>query len=332
MRAAIVIALGCGVLGTPAWGRAQYGAAARIDAPAARGADEDAATAATRHDARRSAERGEDLDDVVARTAGASVRRTGGRTAYASVSLRGADAEQTQVTFGGVPLVSATGAAFDLSTIPLEVVESVTIYRGVAPLTRGLGAIGGTVALEPRRAHGRRWSLSLGAGAFGLRRGSASLEVRTDDDLRYVTAISALAERGDHEYLDDGGTAFDAGDDVVRRRTNADAHEGALLMTLAAPVAGGDVGALILASERYSGVPGPAIQPTAVVRRHVARVLASSRLELGGVAGARAWMGTLSVSADRQRVRDPLGEVGLGVRDADDLFVRALAQTAGAMR
>ena len=93
--------------------------------------------------------------------------------AVGGASLRGAAPGQVAVFVDGVPLSRGSQSAVDLSQLPLDGLERVEVYRGVAPLELGSETLGGAINLVTRRGQGppSAW-LSLGSGSFGLRRAS----------------------------------------------------------------------------------------------------------------------------------------------------------------
>ncbi len=102
---------------------------------------------------------------------GVQIRRSGGLGQWSGASLRGAAPGQVAVFLDGVPLSRGSQSAVDLSQLPLDGLERVEIYRGVPPLALGSEAIGGAINLITRHGQGPKstW-LSLGSGAFGLKR------------------------------------------------------------------------------------------------------------------------------------------------------------------
>ena len=101
------------------------------------------------------------LAALVATLPGVSARSSRGEATW---QLRGARAEQVQVTLDGVPLNSpATGSA-DATDMPLAALAGVQVVAGADP-SAGSGAIGGTIALTSSDAT----VMSLTTGSFGAR-------------------------------------------------------------------------------------------------------------------------------------------------------------------
>jgi outer membrane receptor protein involved in Fe transport len=123
-------------------------------------------------------EQSADLGTVLNRVQGVNIARTGGLGSDERLSLNGLSGEQIRLFLDGVPLEIA-GFAFGLSSIPLNLIDRVEIYRGVVPLRFGADALGGAVNLvTPRRFYGTGGDAALAGGSFGTWRGSASAHYR----------------------------------------------------------------------------------------------------------------------------------------------------------
>ncbi|MFK7992058.1 MAG: TonB-dependent receptor, partial [Sandaracinaceae bacterium] len=146
----------------------ELGVTAEAERPMARTGGDDPSASATEIDARDRPRAMDTLEDAVREAPGARTLSTGGYGSSTTLSLRGADASQTEVLFGDVPLTSADGAAFDLSTLPLWAIGSVEVYRGGAPTFLGVSPVGGVLRLRPREARRTEAEGTLGVGSFGL--------------------------------------------------------------------------------------------------------------------------------------------------------------------
>lgn len=115
-----------------------------------------------------------DMGQVLARSEGISVRRTGALGADARLSLNGLTDEQVRVFIDGVPLELA-GYPFGVNNVPLELVKRIEVHRGVVPMRLGADSLGGAVELtsdeDMRGTHGHA---SYQAGSFDTHRLLAS--------------------------------------------------------------------------------------------------------------------------------------------------------------
>ncbi|MEO1333182.1 MAG: TonB-dependent receptor plug domain-containing protein, partial [Myxococcota bacterium] len=77
-----------------------------------------------------------DLGEVLARTQGISVRRSGGLGSPERISLNGLTDDQIRFFIDGVPLAFA-GYPFGVANVPVNLIERVEVYRGVVPVAFG---------------------------------------------------------------------------------------------------------------------------------------------------------------------------------------------------
>jgi TonB family protein len=117
-----------------------------------------------------------DLAEVLARTQGVGVRRSGGLGAETRFSLNGLTDDQIRFFVDGVP-IDFTGYALGLANVPVNLVRRIEIHSGVVPVRFGADALGGAVNLVtagPRRGiHG---GASYQAGSYGTHRATASVQ------------------------------------------------------------------------------------------------------------------------------------------------------------
>lgn len=311
----------------------------------------DGLDAQRRHDAQRpgfgtaielAAERGarasDALPEVLARTAGATVRSVGGLGQFSALSLRGSSAQQVALFLDGVPLSGGGGGIVNLGDLPLDALGGVTIHRGLVPVAYGGAALGGAVDLasdfrcDPER---RRLGAAVGAGSFAAReaRVAASMPLsfgagrkrhvrRARDGAAHCLDVRAgyTGAAGDFRFYNIGETPLDASDDRLDRRRN-NGYDRALFQVAVHGRAGGLRYAIQeLVFVKAQGVPGTATGAQAgytrldtLSSRTVARV--RQTWPKGHVEGV------LGIFAERARFRDPAGEVGL---DIDDQRTRTL--------
>jgi iron complex outermembrane receptor protein len=264
--------------------------------------------------------------DALATSAGAQTRSLGGLGAYQAVSVRGAAPGHTQVLVDGVPLARLAEVTTDLGRYAMDAFGEVELYRGAVPVELGGAGAGGAVNLVTRLGRGERGDrirASIGAGSFGARHA----RVRYGDDHGRVSSSATLGYQGasgDYTYFTDGGTPLNASDDgyEVRRNNHFDQIDLAARVGTPTRARGGGVR---LAWKRQ-GLPGSVAQPSLEAALSTLDVIADARAG-GRVGAARArQLGYLLV--ERQGLRDPAGELGLGAQDRGYLTVSGGASTA----
>jgi vitamin B12 transporter len=152
---------------------------------------QDSAEAVTVIDLRHARQQSADLGEVLARTQGVSVRRTGGLGSSAVVSLNGLQGEQIRTFVDGVP-IDLAGYPFGIANIPVNIVERVEIYRGVVPVRFGLDALGGAINVVTTRAGRSYLNASYQAGSFGVHRLNATGRYQGDG---YTLGANAFIDR-----------------------------------------------------------------------------------------------------------------------------------------
>ncbi|MCP3061306.1 TonB-dependent siderophore myxochelin receptor MxcH [Myxococcus sp. K38C18041901] len=115
----------------------------------------------------RARARSVDMGQVLAAQEGVEVRRTGGLGSSASFTLNGLTDDQVRFFLDGVPL-DLSGFPFGIANVPVNLVDSLQLYRGVVPIRYGADALGGAVNLTSTPLEvGAHGAVSLQGGAFG---------------------------------------------------------------------------------------------------------------------------------------------------------------------
>jgi vitamin B12 transporter len=114
-----------------------------------------------------------DLGEVLARTQGVAVRRSGGLGSDARFSLNGLYDDQIRFFLDGVPL-DVAGFPFGIANVPVNLIERVEVYRGVVPIRFGADALGGAVNLVSDDAYDTHAGASYQVGSFGTHRVTAN--------------------------------------------------------------------------------------------------------------------------------------------------------------
>ncbi|HEX6243787.1 MAG TPA: TonB-dependent receptor [Polyangiales bacterium] len=277
------------------------------------------------------------LADVVREAPGTRVINSGGLGAFSTLSLRGADGEETQVLLDEIPLSMPDGGAFDLSLFPAELFERVDVFRGGAPVWLGSGAIAGVLRLVPRRPAGQAARASIGAGSFGSWQLSGGAAVGADDVARVRSQLVVRGAQNDFPYHDDRGTVGVPSDDIELRRKNAQLTDGTGLVDLNVPLGKGGLHIVALGHGRTGGFAGPGSAITPNIHRSSQRALLGVSYERsaggGGGSPRRRIQLVGSGSYLHSRYTDLYGELGLTQRwDTNDHAYRGFLRAAGSLR
>lgn len=242
------------------------------------------------------------------------VQRSGGIGSPAFLSIRGSDPYQVRVTLDGVPLNGARNASFDLATVPVELLGSATVHRGVTPVQSGAPLPGGALELRTRFGdEGTR--IFLGAGSFGSRRaGVSNLSTPGDSDLLISAVYGGSTNR--YRFFDDGGTPLSEDDDREIRRENAHVDSGGLLLRHRLRLNSWRLTTMALGAIDSQGVPGLGSNQAAETSLGRGRALLALRVNNGRLADDHLSLELIgAASLEVQRYQDPADELGLGTQD-----------------
>ncbi|MEM1034135.1 MAG: TonB-dependent receptor [Myxococcota bacterium] len=150
-----------------------------------------------------------DLGEVLARTQGVGVRRSGGLGSSVQFSLNGLTGDQVRFFVDGVPLRFAgypgtnLRTAGDVANLPVNLFDRIDIYRGVVPIRFGADALGGAVdvrTIAPRNGAGVLASYQ--AGSFGTFRSTLG-GYYGDRDSGVYARIDGFFDEADNDYAID---------------------------------------------------------------------------------------------------------------------------------
>ncbi len=194
------------------------------------------------------------LGDILPASPGLYVRTAGGIGSMQTLRMRGASGSELRVLVDGVPVAQDSVGALDLSSLPLDNVVRIEVFRGNLPAGLGAQGIAGAINLVTTAGLDEpTLRLDLGAGSFHTYQGSLNLGGPL---LGWSTSAwaSVLSAGNDYVFYDDNGTPYTTSDDdpsAVRLNSDVARAEASLR-------ASADAFALALDfMGRDAGVPGP---------------------------------------------------------------------------
>jgi vitamin B12 transporter len=124
-----------------------------------------------------------------------------GQGSLATTSFRGGSAGQTAILWNGFNIGSAMNGQLDLSLVPMQVADRVSVQYGGTSALWGSGAMGGTVLLDNVAAFSRGLDVDAGAsiGSFGDQRQDAGIAYSTARWASSIKFFNASA-RNDFSY------------------------------------------------------------------------------------------------------------------------------------
>jgi len=315
----------------------ELGVSVEVERPMARTGGDDPTASATEIDAQDRPTPLDTISDALLEAPGARALRSGGFGSPTRLSLRGSEADQVEVLFADLPLTTADGSPFDLSTIPLWALDRIEVYRGGAPTWLARSGIGGVLRLVPRDpGDAPAFGAAGGVGSFGY--GHARLgQAATVDDVSWIVAGGITTAQNDFPYVADVTLLDGSSDAVERRRRNAWATQGTGFGHVRIRIGDGHLSALVLGRGRDGGVAGRASQPSSTARRTEAQGLggvAWTVTDGGRPADEADWRFSASaaVAVRERELSDPLAEIGQVPVEADDLSARSVLRVAAAGR
>jgi vitamin B12 transporter len=105
-----------------------------------------------------------DVADLLSQQAGLDITRSGGAGSNVSIFTRGSNSNHTLILIDGIRVNNAVQGSFDLSHLPIAMVERVEIVRGPRAALWGSDAIGGVIQIFTRDP---KQFAELRAGSYG---------------------------------------------------------------------------------------------------------------------------------------------------------------------
>ena len=139
------------------------------------------------------------LSDLLLTVPGVHVREVNGKGQYTTVTVRGSTAAQVGVFIDGVLANLGGDSAVDLSTIPVQNVERIEVYRGYVPSRFGGTFIGGVVNIVTKRPMKSDVALELGRSSYGGRKGAMEITSPLGEG-SLMLGVNYESSDGDFDY------------------------------------------------------------------------------------------------------------------------------------
>jgi vitamin B12 transporter len=240
--------------------------------------------------------------EMLSTAPGVSIHALGGPGQAATLSLRGASADESLVLLDGIPLQGPGGGAVDLSSLPATLLDRMVVSRGVLGAQFGAGALGGVLELLPRSARGT-WAggAEAAVGSFGTGRLALDAAMPAGNGSA-VVALQGDRTSGNFEYARQLTPEIAGAPFYGFTRENGDATRGSGLLRISQEL-GSDLGLdmLLQGSAGLRGLPGPSSSPTPHSREFDAA--GAGGLRLRGSNGEVAWSLRASGRLDRSELR-----------------------------
>ena len=146
------------------------------------------------------------LPELLKQVPGVHVRELNGKGQYTTVSVRGSTAAQVGVFVDGVLFNLGGDAAADISTIPVQNVERIEVYRGYIPARFGGTFMGGVINIVTKRPSKANVSASFGKSSYGGYKGSLEVDAPLGKGSLMV-GVNRDQSDGDFKYTNQSNDA-----------------------------------------------------------------------------------------------------------------------------
>lgn len=138
------------------------------------------------------------IEDVLSKTAGMTLRKMGGEGSASRISLRGLEGKRVGYFFDGVPMGDRTELA-ELNDIPIDMIQAIEIYKGLVPAKFGGSAMGGAVNIIEKEYPPIYTDVSYSFGSFNTHKTNVVLK-RNDLKRGYEYGLGGYYAYSDNDY------------------------------------------------------------------------------------------------------------------------------------
>ena len=156
------------------------------------------------------------LPDLLKEVPGVHVREVNGKGQYTTLTIRGSTAAQVGIFVDGVLTNLGGDSAVDISTIPIQNVERIEVYRGYTPVRFGGTYMGGVVNIVTKRPDKAKTQVEFGKRSYGgtvygvqfnapLGNGTLMVGINRDEsdgDFKYTNYANDIAKRVEQGLYD----------------------------------------------------------------------------------------------------------------------------------
>jgi len=137
------------------------------------------------------------LGDVADRLSGIRIRRSGSMGDRSDISINGITGSGVRIYIDGIPMEIAY-PAYDLSTLPLNTVKRMDVYKGVVPVDIGTDAMGGAINIITEQKANNHLRASYYTGSFNTH--MADLNLGLANKNQWFFNISGSYNYSDNDY------------------------------------------------------------------------------------------------------------------------------------
>lgn len=138
------------------------------------------------------------LAELINRAAGVRVRQMGGLGSASNVSINGYQGKAVKYFKDGIPM-DYLGNAYDITLVPVSMLDRVEIYKGVLPAKLGADALGGALNMVTKKSVRQNLDFSYEMASFNTHRLSLNTFYRNVSKNTFIGA-DAFYNHSDNSY------------------------------------------------------------------------------------------------------------------------------------
>lgn len=138
------------------------------------------------------------ITELINRSAGVRIRQTGGLGSATDLSLNGFQGKSIRYFKDGIPL-DYLRDGYNMSSVPVNMLERVEVYKGVLPVSLGADALGGAVNLVSRKQVKPFAAVSYELASFNTHRATFN-GMYTDTVKNWFGGVNSFFNHSDNDY------------------------------------------------------------------------------------------------------------------------------------
>lgn len=139
-----------------------------------------------------------DTKEILAKTAGVTIRSTGGVGSSSRISIRGLEGKRIGFFINSRSMSDNTDF-LDINDIPIDLIERIEVYKGIVPGRLGGSAMGGAVNIITKEYPDKNIDLSYSLSSYNTHRASAIAKFNNEDKT-YNYGFGGFYTSSDNDY------------------------------------------------------------------------------------------------------------------------------------
>ncbi|MDR1585195.1 MAG: TonB-dependent receptor [Prevotellaceae bacterium] len=137
-------------------------------------------------------------NELLDRTAGVRVRKSGGLGSATNYNLNGMSGNSVKIFIDGIP-ISTYGSSFSLNSIPPSLIERIEVYKGVIPAYLSDDALGGAINVVLKKGMRNNLTASVSYGSFNTQQANFNALFR-EKKTGFTVKSSGFYNYSDNDY------------------------------------------------------------------------------------------------------------------------------------